>query len=162
MKEMTVTEFEPITTQEEFDARIKARLARERERWGKESDSESLRAELEAKDNELARRRREYALDLALRERGLTGPVGAPKAERIKKMVDLAAETPPEEQLAALAKDVPELFELPRGAGSSGSSKPVLEPQEKPLTHDELQNMSESEINSRWDQIKAFMAGERG
>jgi hypothetical protein len=29
--------FEPITTQEEFDERIKARLAREREKWTKEA-----------------------------------------------------------------------------------------------------------------------------
>jgi hypothetical protein len=29
------------------------------------------------------------------------------------------------------------------------------------LTREEVEGMSESEINSRWEQIKSFMAGER-
>jgi hypothetical protein len=52
--------FEPISTQEEFDERIKARLAREREKWEKESDTEDLRAQLEAKDEEISQIRREH------------------------------------------------------------------------------------------------------
>jgi hypothetical protein len=56
---------------------------------------------------------------------------------------------------------MPELLSYQLGAGSGGSSKPVLQ-RETPLTREELESMSESEINSRWDQIKAFMAGERG
>jgi hypothetical protein len=55
---------------------------------------------------------------------------------------------------------MPELLKYELGAGSGGSSKPVLK-QEKPLTREELESMSESEINSRWDQVKRFMAGER-
>ena len=39
MTEKPIKEFETITTQEEFDERIKARLARERERWEKESNT---------------------------------------------------------------------------------------------------------------------------
>jgi hypothetical protein len=154
--------FQPINSQAVFDERIKARLARERERWEKESDSENLRAELEAKDKQLARVRGEHAVDIALRDRGLTGPVGGPKAERIKKLLDFDTETPPEVQLETLSKDVPELFSLPRGAGSGGSSKPVLQPQEKPLSRDEVEAMSEQEINSNWNRVKAFLAGERG
>jgi hypothetical protein len=153
--------FEPITTQEEFDERIKARLAREREKWEKESDTEDLKAQLEARDEEISQIQREYALDLALRERGLTGPVGAPKAERIKRMVDLGAEATPEEQLEALSRDVPELFTMPQGAGSRGSKTPVLRPEDEPLTREEVEQMSESEINSNWQRVKAFMAGER-
>ena len=41
--------FEPITTQEAFDERIKARLARERERWEKEGNVADLKAQLQAK-----------------------------------------------------------------------------------------------------------------
>jgi hypothetical protein len=32
---------------------------------------------------------------------------------------------------------------------------------ETPLSREEIEGMSEKEINSRWDQIRAFMAGER-
>ena len=52
--------FEPITTQEEFDDRIKARLARERERWAKESNTEDLQAQLQARDEEISQIRREH------------------------------------------------------------------------------------------------------
>ena len=72
------------------------------------------------------------------------------------------SETPVAEQLQQLSRDVPELFSVPRGAGSGGSSKPVLQPQEKPLTREDVEKMSESEINSNWQRVKAFMAGERG
>jgi hypothetical protein len=157
-----MSEFSPISTQEEFDERIKARLAREREKWEKESDTEELKSQLRAKDEQISEIQREYALDLALRERGLTGPVGAPKAERIKRMVDLGAEATPEQQLEALSKDVPELFTMPQGAGSRGSLTPVLRPEEKPLTREAVEKMSEQEINSNWQRVKAFMAGERG
>jgi hypothetical protein len=49
----------------------------------------------------------------------------------------------------------------PRGAGSRGSHKPVLSPPEKPLTRQEVEKMGPEEINSRWDTVKAFLAGER-
>jgi hypothetical protein len=32
---------------------------------------------------------------------------------------------------------------------------------EKPLTEEDVSNMSESEINSNWERVKAFMAGQR-
>jgi hypothetical protein len=63
-------------------------------------------------------------------------------------------------QLASVSKDMPELLKYELGAGSRGSSKPVLT-QEKPLTRDEVEQMSEQEINSNWDRVKRFMAGER-
>jgi hypothetical protein len=153
--------FEPISTQAAFDERIKARLARERERWEKESDTEELKSQLEAKETELTRVRGEHAVEMALRDRGLTGPVGSPKAERIKKLVDFDSEAPPEEQLERLAKDVPELFAMPQGAGSRGSRTPVLTPKDEPLTREEVEKMSPEEVNSRWDSVKAFLAGER-
>ncbi len=49
-----MSEFTPITTQEEFDERIKTRLAREREKWEKQGGIEDLEAQLEAKDEEIA------------------------------------------------------------------------------------------------------------
>jgi hypothetical protein len=57
---------------------------------------------------------------------------------------------------------MPELLSYQLGAGSGiGSEKPVLT-QEKPLTREEVESMSEKEINSNWERVKTFMAGERG
>jgi len=165
--------FEPITTQEEFDERIKARLARERERWQKESGAEDLKAQLQAKDKEIAELEKSHHLENTRRavqeELASRGITDEGRIQRVVKLVDLDAVDvgpggePAREhiltQIDGVAKDLPELVR-PRGAGSGGSSKPVLKT-EPPLTHEELEAMSESEINSRWDQIKAFMAGQR-
>src|ERR687897_302498 len=167
--------FEPITSQEEFDERIKARLAREREKWEKGSDTEDLRQRLATKDEEIAQIQREHHRTNARRavvdELGAHGVTEEGRIERILRHVDLDAIEPAEDgsphfasvrgQLADVSRDMPELLSYRLGAGSGGSSKPVLAP-DKPLTRDEVEQMSESEINSRWDQIKAFLAGERG
>jgi hypothetical protein len=167
--------FEPITTQEEFDERIKARLAREREKWEKESDTEDLKAQLRAKDEEISQIQREHYRAKARRavvdELAAHGVTEEGRIERILRHVDLDAIEPGEDgspyfggvrgQLAGVSRDMPELLAYQLGAGSGiGSEKPVLQ-REAPLTHEELEAMSESEINSRWDQIKAFMAGQR-
>jgi hypothetical protein len=167
--------FEPITTQEEFDERIKARLARERERWEKESGVEDLRAQLEATDEEISQIQREHYRANARRavvdELGAHGVTEEGRIERIFRRVDLDAIEPAEDgspyfgsvrrQLADVSRDMPELLSYQLGSGSGiGSKKPVLQ-REAPLTREELEAMSESEINSRWDQIKAFMAGQR-
>lgn len=163
MTEKPSKEFEPITTQEEFDQRIKARLAREREKWEKESGTTDLKAELEAIKRERRQERVELAVRAELASRGVTDEG---RITRTMKLVDLEAIEDGEDlqpavisQIDSVASDLPELVR-PRGAGSGGSSKPVLTP-EKPLTRDELEGMSEQEINSRWDQVRAFLAGER-
>jgi hypothetical protein len=167
--------FEPITSQAEFDERIKARLARERERWEKESGSADLKAQLQSKDEEIAQIRREHYRANARRavvdELASHGVTEAGRQERVLRYIDLDEIQPGEDgkpyfgsvrqQLASISKDMPELLSYQLGAGSGGSSKPVLT-QDKPLTREEVEAMSESEINSRWDQIKRFMAGERG
>ena len=154
--------FEHITTQEEFDERIKARLAREREKWAKESDTEDLKTRLEAKEAEIATLQKTHSLEWELAKRGLDTPLTAAKVETIKSLIDLDSETDPAEQLDSLSKRVPELFQVPQGTGSGYFSKqPVLD-REKPLTEEDVSGMSESEINSNWGRIKAFMAGERG
>jgi hypothetical protein len=50
-------------------------------------------------------------------------------------------------------------YELGAGSGP-GSKRPVLT-QEKPLTREEIEAMDESQVNSNWDRVKAFLAGER-
>jgi hypothetical protein len=161
--------FEPITTQQEFDERIKARLARERERWEKESGTEDLQAQLAAKDEEIAQIRRErYRADArraVVDELAASGVTEEGRIERILRHVDLDAIEPAEDgspyfgsvrrQLASVSRDMPELLSYQLGAGSGiGSKRPVLT-QEKPLSREEVEGMSEKEINS------TFMAGER-
>src|SRR5215211_916785 len=168
--------FEPITTQEEFDERIKARLAREREEWAKESDTEDLKAELVAKDEQISQIRREHYRDNARRavvdELGAHGVTEQARVERILRHVDFDAIEPTDDgrphslsvrgQLADVSRDMPELLSYQLGSGSGpGSKKPALT-QEKPLTRDEVEKMGPDEINSRWDSVRKFMAGERG
>jgi hypothetical protein len=174
MKEMTMTEFEPITSQQEFDERIKARLAREREKWEKDSGVDDLRAQLEAKDEEISQIQRENyranARRAVLDELASHGVTEAGRQERVLRYIDLDEIQPGEDgepyfgsvrqQLASISKDLPELLDYRLGAGSGGSKTPVLT-QEKPLTREEVEGMSESEINSRWEAVKKFMAGER-
>ena len=168
--------FEPITTQEEFDERIKARLAREREKWEKESGAEDLASQLRAKDEEISQIRREHyradARRAVVDELAAHGVTEEGRQERVLRHVDLGEVEPGEDgtphfgsirrQLADISRDMPELLSYQLGSGSGiGSKKPVLT-QEKPLTREEVESMSEKEINSNWERVKAFMAGERG
>jgi len=162
MTEKPIKEFEPITSQEDFDERIKARLAREREKWAKESDTEDLKTRLEAKEAEIATLQKTHSLEWELAKRGLDTPLTAAKVETIKSLIDLDSETDPVEQLDRLETRVPELFQVPQGTGSGYFSKHPALDREKPLTEEDVSNMSESQINSNWDRVKRFMAGERG
>jgi hypothetical protein len=167
-------EFTP-EQQAKVDEIVKQRVARERERLEKESGIEELKAALEAKDEEISQIRREHfrsdARRAVLDELAASGVTEEGRIERVLRYVDLDEVEPGEDgkpyfgsvrqQLADVSRDMPELLNYQLGAGSGiGSRRPVLT-QEKPLTQEELESMSESEINSRWDQIKAFMAGER-
>jgi hypothetical protein len=167
-------EFTP-EQQAKIDEIVKQRVARERERLEKESGVGDLQAQLEAKDEEIAQIRREHYRANARRavvdELASHGVTEEGRLERILRHVDLDAIEPAEDgkphfgdvrsQLVDVSRDMPELLSYQLGSGSGiGSKKPVLQ-REAPLTREEVEAMSESEINSRWDQIKAFMAGER-
>jgi hypothetical protein len=171
---MADIEFTP-EQQAKIDEIVKQRVARERERLEKESGVEDLKAQLAAKDEELSQIQREHYRADARRaivdELGAHGVTEEGRIERVLRYVDLDEVEPDQDgkpyfgsvrqQLADVSKDMPELLTYQLGAGSGpGSKKPVVQ-REAPLTHQELESMSESEINSRWDQIKAFMAGER-
>jgi hypothetical protein len=168
--------FKVITTQAEFDERIKARLAREREKWEKESGGDDLRQQLEAKDEEISQIQREHyradARRAVVDELAASGVTEEGRIERVLRHVDLDAIEPAEDgsphfgsvrrQLADISRDMPELLSYQLGSGSGiGSKKPVLQ-REAPLTREEVEAMDESQINSNWDRVKAFMAGERG
>src|SRR5215211_7840707 len=168
-------EFTP-EQQAKIDEIVKQRVARERERLEKESGVEDLKAELAAKDAEISQIRREHYRADARRaivdELGAHGVTDEGRIERILRHVDVDAIEPTEDgspyfgsvrrQLASVSRDMLKLLEYQLGAAGSGigSKKPVLQ-REAPLTREELESMSESEINSRWDLIKAFMQEQR-
>ncbi len=146
--------FEPITSQDALDAIIRKRLKADKD----------LEAELAAKNEELAAIKREHARTISemtlkseLASRGIRDET---KQARIRKLIDLEGEQDVPTQLDGLSKEVPELFRIPRGAGSGGSSQPVL-PKEEELTREDLESMSPDEINTRWDSVRKFLAGER-
>jgi hypothetical protein len=182
-------EFRPIESQEEFDARLGKRLAAERDKWERESGIEEARTKVQAeidklsaavedKDKELAGVHKEHRLgELQRTTRELLAERGVEdeaRQQRVMRLLDFdgalasEAEEPVslvEWQLKQLANDVPELLstrEFPMGAGSGGSSKPVLS-REKPLTEEELAKMSPDEMSRPgvMERVDKFMKGER-
>jgi hypothetical protein len=170
--------FEPITSQEQFDAIFTARLARAKQKWEKESGLEDMRAQLEAKDDEIGQIQREHFHEAARRElvsRLKAGGVDSERRiERIMRHVDLdEIEADPDGapnsiaidgQLQSIHDDLPELLpeKFQMGAGSGyGSKERVNLDREPPLTADEVEAMSEEEINSNWDRVQGFLAGKR-
>jgi hypothetical protein len=168
-------EFTP-EQQAKIDEIVKQRVARERERLEKESGVEDLKAQLAGKDEELSQIQREHYRAAARRaivdELARHGVTEVGRIERILRYVDLDEVEPGEDgkpyfgsirgQLADVSRDMPELLDYKLGSGSGiGSKKPVLTG-EKPLSREDVESMSEKEINSNWERVKAFMAGERG
>ena len=176
MTETSTREFTPITSQEQFDEAIKSRLAREHEKWEKETGVADLRAQLEAKDGEIADLKqdhhRENARRAVVEQLAAAGVTDEGRIERVLKHVDLDAVEAGEDgqpdrravqlQLAAVNRDMPELLTYRVGAGSRGSTSPVLQT-EKPLTRGEVEKMSPEQINEpgTWERVQRFLAGER-
>ena len=93
------------------------------------------------------------------------GVVDEARIKRIEKLIDFSEASDSSfavAQIDDVARDLPELVR-PRGAGSGGSSRPVLQPSEaqKPLTREAVESMSAQEVNKNWDRVKSFLAGER-
>ncbi len=134
-----MAEFEPIQSQEEFDARLGKRLAAEREKWEREAglteavaehqvEVDNLKAEYEAQIDQLkaalASNEKQQKLEQLERyTRELLGQRGVQddgRVQRVMKLLDLEAarttekysspEKAIEYQLSALANDVPELL----------------------------------------------------
>jgi intergrase/recombinase len=177
-KESTMAENVEFTPeqQQKIDEIVKQRVARERERLEKESGVEDLKAQLAAKDEAISEIQREHyradARRAVVDELAAHGVSEEGRIERILRHVDLDEIEATEDgspyfgsvrgQLADISRDMPELLSYQLGSGSGiGSKEPVLT-QEKPLSREEIEAMDESEINSRWEQIKAFMGGQRG
>ena len=167
-------EFTP-EQQAKIDEIVKQRVARERERFEKENGTEDLRQQLAAKDEEISYIKQEHyradARRAVVDDLAANGVTEEGRIERVLRHVDLDEIERAEDgspsfgsvrgQLADISRDMPELLSYQLGSGSGiGSKEPVLT-QEKPLTRDEVEQMSEQEINSNWDRVKRFMAGER-
>jgi hypothetical protein len=157
-------DFKVIETQEQLDAIIAKRLKDHKDQI---QEVENLKAQLEAKDAEIATLQKTHSLERELDKRGLDQPVMQGKLETIKKLVDLDSETDPAEQLESLSKQVPELFQVPQGAGSGrlaprSTLTPVLD-REQPLTEEDIQKMSPEEMAKPgiMERIDKFMAGQR-
>jgi hypothetical protein len=152
--------FEPIETQEQLDAIIAKRLKDQKD---KTQEVENLKTQLENKDKEIATLQKRHVVEWELAKRGLDTPVTRHKVEHIKKLIDLDSETDPAEQIDSLSKQVPELFQVPQGAGSGYFSKtPVLE-REPELTEEDIAGMTPEEMAkpSIMERIDKFMAGQR-
>jgi len=167
-------EFTP-EQQAKIDEIVKQRVARERERFEKENGTEDLRQQLALKDEEISQIKQEHyradARRAVVDDLAANGVTEEGRIERVLRHVDLDEIERAEDgspsfgsvrgQLADISRDMPELLSYQLGSGSGiGSKEPVLT-QEKPLTRDEVEQMSEQEINSNWDRVKRFMAGER-
>jgi predicted RNase H-like nuclease (RuvC/YqgF family) len=87
-------EFTP-EQQAKIDEIVKQRVARERERFEKESGVENLKTQLESKEKEISEIKKTHSLEWELAKRGLDTPLTAAKVENIKKLIDLDSETDP-------------------------------------------------------------------
>jgi predicted RNase H-like nuclease (RuvC/YqgF family) len=157
--------FEPIETQEQLDAIIAKRLKDVKDQT---EEVENLKARLEAKDAEIANLQKTHSLEWELAKRGLDTPGTQAKVENIKKLINLEGEEDPAQQLESLSKSVPELFEVPRGAGSGrlaprSTLTPVLD-REPELTEEDIAAMSPEQIAKTpglMERIDRFMSGQR-
>ncbi len=165
-------EFTP-EQQAKVDEIVKSRVARERERWEKESGVEELRQQLASKDEEIAEIRgshwRETTERLIRETLSKKGIVEEGRQNRVMRLLDwdALAEREGNEyhalrgQLEALSKDVPELVDPQQFRQIRGrSDKPVLAP-EKPITREELESMGPDEVNRRWPSVREFLSGQR-
>jgi hypothetical protein len=158
--------FEPIESQEQLDAIIAKRV---KEQKALAEEVENLKAQLESKDEEIADIKREHFLEDAQRdvraELARRGVTDAGRQERIMKLIDFSEASDTSfavAQVDDVAKDIPELVR-PRGAGSRGSSKPVLGRTEPPLTEEDIAKMTPEEMAKPgiMERIDRFMAGQR-
>jgi predicted RNase H-like nuclease (RuvC/YqgF family) len=152
---------EKTFTQEELDAIVSKRVKEEKDL---REENEKLKAEVEARKAEITALQKTHSLQREIDKRGLDHPLMQAKLETIKRLVDLESEEDPAQQLESLSKSVPELFDVPQGAGSGYFSKtPVLD-REKPLTEEAIQEMSLEQMTQPgiMERIDKFLAGERG
>lgn len=164
-----------INSQEEFDRQIEDRLKRARNQWERESGiSEALRERDEART--ATTQAESDAFDRLLRRDARDALVGMnvkdPKRQQlIMKLADLSSvEAGPDgepnkkaitDALKALHKDTPEVFGEGATVADAAPDGDAGGDENAPLTEASVAAMSPEEVNSNWDRVKAFLAGER-
>jgi hypothetical protein len=159
----------PIENQEQFDALVKNRLTREREKWEKETDIDAYRQRAESA--EAAAFSRVQARDA----KALLHAMNVPKERhgRILKLAEMPT-APGEdgepdrkamvEAFKSLHGDMPEVFGSEATVAETALDTSTGEQDtDAPLTLARIERMDEGEINdpSMWERVQRFMAGER-
>jgi len=159
--------FEPITTQEEFDDRIKTRLARERDKWSKEEGVTFVQAELDRL--KAANRDRDVREQLAAN--GFTDSAQQDRLLRlmdVDKMTsgDLRLDVAVKAELASVSEAFPGILppeDAPSmGGGSGGSRNPVGGREEAELTKEQIEAMSSEERRENMGRIDRWLQRQRG
>ena len=168
-----------INNQQEFDDLFKDRLRRARETWEKEQGISQYREQAqEAERRAQEAEARAYARIVERDARSTLSAMNVTDRGRqdlVLRLVDLDAipETEggdPDPQILTrkikeLHKATPEVFG-PNAAveerGLDTSTRVDTTATDGPLTRERIETMAPEEINSNWDRVKAFLAGERG
>jgi len=159
----------PITTQEEFDAAIKDRLTREKEKWEKNTNIDDYRQRAEQAETDA------FSRVQSRDARQVLQGMNVPKERhgRILKLTDMPT-APGEdgepdrraivEAFKSLHGDMPEVFgEGATVAETALDTSTGDQDQDAPLTTERIESMSPDEINepTMWGRVQRFMAGER-
>lgn len=156
-----------IQDQDQFDGLVKNRIAREREKWEKESGvadahERANKAETEGYRRVLRRDARDVLRGMGVpdnRHERIIGNATLPDQPGEDGEPDKAAIT---SAFKDLHGEVPELFgEGARVADTALDTGAGDDDRDAPLTRERVENMTGDEINSNWDRVKAFLAGQR-
>jgi hypothetical protein len=158
-----------IESQEQFDELVKGRLARERERWEKETNVSEYRDRAEQAEARAFGR----LVDRDARDVLKSMNVPAERHGRILRLAELpnvpGEDGEPDrkaiiEAFKGLHSDMPEVF----GEGATVKETALDtttgdQDRDAPLTRERIEAMSEQEINepSTWERVQRFLAGER-
>jgi transketolase len=158
-----------IENQEQFDALVKNRLTRERERWEKETNIDEYRQRAESAES--AAFSRVQSRDARQILHGMNVP--KERHGRILKLAEMPT-APGEdgepdrkamiEAFKDLHGDMPEVFGAEATVAESALDTSTGERDtDAPLTLARIESMDAGEINepSMWERVQRFMAGER-
>jgi hypothetical protein len=159
----------PIETQEQFDALVKNRLAREREKWEKETNVDEYRQRAESAESAAFSRVQSRDARAILHAMN----VSKERHGRILKLADMptapGADGEPDrkalvEAFKSLHGDMPEVFgEGATVAETALDTSTGDQDTDAPLTLARIERMDADQINepTTWERVQRFMAGER-
>lgn len=153
----------PVTynSQDEFDAAISSRINRERDRIKRESGSSEELEQAQSRVAELerdiqTRDARAVLADMGVQDQG--------RQDRILKLSEIPDDYDDKslrEAFKATYDEIPEAFPSDAQVKDKGLDTSESDDSSGPITREQVEKMGPEEINSRWDQVKAFLGGER-